>query len=177
MRQHGPFRLLKKVSNREIRRRATEAISVGTTALHLLLTVLAQKGGEIVVTQGTIDQCASKLNELDFEIVDGEKRGEFIIRMLEGVKGAGTRIDASNFKDAGNSIQMPPSEEPHNKLVVAVIPDEGEYRSTDETFQYMGDPAGPEDFGGDEFAPEENPLGLLDAILDAHAIARMEGGE
>lgn len=154
MRQHGPFRSLKKVSNREIRRRATEAISVGTTALHLLLTVLAQKGGEVVVTQGTIDQCASKLNELDFEIVDGEKRGEFIIRMLEGVKGAGTRIDASNFKDAGNSIQMPP------------------YVSTDEPFHMVESVDGTYDEG-----PQPVDIDAVHDILDQHAIARMEGGE
>lgn len=72
------------LSNREMRRRAQEAINVGSQALLILLAVLAQSGGEITVTQGTINQCSKNLEDLDFEIVDGTIQGEFIVRLMEG---------------------------------------------------------------------------------------------
>ena len=74
----------KKVSNREMRRRAQAAINAGTEAILVLLACLAQKGGEIVVTQGTLDQCARNLENLDFEIKGGVNPNEFIVRLLEG---------------------------------------------------------------------------------------------
>ena len=74
----------KKVSNREMQRQARRAINAGTQATMVLLACIAQSGGEITITQGTLDQCQQNLGRLDFEIVDGVKPGEFVVRMLEG---------------------------------------------------------------------------------------------
>lgn len=73
----------KRISNREMRRLAQRAINAGTQATMVLLACIAQSGGEITITQGTLDQCQANLGHLDFEIVDGVKPGEFVVRMLE----------------------------------------------------------------------------------------------
>lgn len=72
------------ISNRERRRRAEEAIAVGTRSFLVTLALLAQKGGEMIVTQGTLDQVTAKLQELDYEVVPNPAtQGEFIVRLLE----------------------------------------------------------------------------------------------
>lgn len=72
-------------SNRELRRAARDAINAGTQAVLTLLAVLAQQGGEVTVTQGTIDQCAKNLNDLDFVIVPSPTAPrEYIVRLVEG---------------------------------------------------------------------------------------------
>lgn len=71
-----------KVSNREIRRRAQAAISAGTQALHVLFSVLAQLGGEIIVTQGTLDQVMGLLSSADFEVVPADKPREYKVRLI-----------------------------------------------------------------------------------------------
>ena len=74
-----------RVSNRELRRRAQQAIAIGTKAYSILLTVLAQKGGEVVITEGTIAQVNAKFNELDFEVVPNkDKAGEYLVRLMDG---------------------------------------------------------------------------------------------
>jgi hypothetical protein len=55
----------------------------------LLMTVLAQKGGEIVVTKGTIEQVEKSLPRLSFEIVKNGEAGEFTLRMVEAPEPAG----------------------------------------------------------------------------------------
>jgi hypothetical protein len=59
----------KKVSNREMRRRAQSAISDGTYAVMILLAALNQHEGEITVDKATIDRTGRDLKHLDFEIV------------------------------------------------------------------------------------------------------------
>jgi hypothetical protein len=49
----------------------------------MLMTVLAQKGGEVTVTKGTIAQVMGKLQFLDFAVIKGATDGELIIRMLD----------------------------------------------------------------------------------------------
>jgi glucokinase len=49
----------------------------------LFMTVLAQRGGEMVVTKGTIDQVEEKLGRLSFEIVKSENGMEFTLRLVE----------------------------------------------------------------------------------------------
>lgn len=73
------------ISNRQIRRNARAAIDTGLRSYITLLTVLAQKGGEVVVTKGTIDQVNATLPSLSYEVKPVDEKGnEFIIRMLEG---------------------------------------------------------------------------------------------
>jgi hypothetical protein len=74
-----------RVSNRELRRRANAAIAIGTKAYSILLTVLAQKGGEVVITAGTIEQVNRDFNTLDFEVVPNKDiAGEFVVKLLAG---------------------------------------------------------------------------------------------
>ena len=83
-----------KVGNREMRRRAVRSMQEGSKIYALLLAVLAQKGGEIVVTQGTIDQVGANLANLGYRIdpilkdndLDGNPQPptDFIIRLTEG---------------------------------------------------------------------------------------------
>lgn len=73
-----------RISNRERRRRADAAIEQGTRAFLTCLAVLAQKGGEVVVTQGTLDQVTRDLTTLDFVVVPGETPAEFIVRIVNG---------------------------------------------------------------------------------------------
>jgi hypothetical protein len=72
------------ISNRQLRRNAQQAIDTGLKAYVTLLTVLAQKGGEVVVTKGIIDQINSNLPTLGYEVKPNEGGTEFVIRMLEG---------------------------------------------------------------------------------------------
>ena len=50
----------------------------------ILVACLAQSGGEITVTQGTLDQCAKNLEELDYVIGPGKEKNEFIVRLVQG---------------------------------------------------------------------------------------------
>ena len=75
----------KRVSNRALRRQAIASIAAGSKAYATLLAVLAQKGGEVVVTQGTIDQVGQNLDNLGYVIVSNRPQaGEFTVRLTEG---------------------------------------------------------------------------------------------
>jgi len=74
----------RQIRERILRREAKAAINAGARAVVVLLTVLAQRGGEVTITQGTLDQCTQNLNHMDFGIFPGATEGEFIVRLLEG---------------------------------------------------------------------------------------------
>jgi hypothetical protein len=80
---------VRHVSNRQRRRAAEEAISLGTRAHLILLAVLAQQGGEITVDQKTIDQVGLRLAEVDYDIIPGGTPGTFTIRMIGETKAHG----------------------------------------------------------------------------------------
>lgn len=74
----------KQISNREMMRRAKEAISVGTMALHTLLAVLQQKGGTVTVTAGTLNQITRNLDHLDFSIEHSpDVLNEVVVRLVD----------------------------------------------------------------------------------------------
>ena len=52
-----------------------------TKALIHLMSVLAQKGGEVTVTKGTIDQVIHDLKKLSYSVDKGEAENEFIFRL------------------------------------------------------------------------------------------------
>ena len=71
-----------KVSNRQIRREALKAITRAEEAVKLLVAVLAQQGGEVTITTGTLDQVRS---DMDFKVEPGEKPNELkIIALTSG---------------------------------------------------------------------------------------------
>jgi hypothetical protein len=74
----------KRISNREMRRRAQAAIEHGTKTHLILLAVLAQSGGEVTVTDGTLQQVGMNLATLDFAILAGKQKGESIVRLVDG---------------------------------------------------------------------------------------------
>lgn len=85
---------IKKLSNRERLRRADEATRLGLHAHLTLLAVLAQCGGEKVVTQGTLEEVQRKLGTLGYEIKPSSTRPhEFIVRLLEGAHDDTTTMD------------------------------------------------------------------------------------
>jgi hypothetical protein len=66
-------------SNRQRLRDADRAVILQRRDRALLLAVLAQQGGEVVVTAGTVAQLR---DEMTFEIVPGATDGEKIIRIV-----------------------------------------------------------------------------------------------
>lgn len=52
-----------------------------TKALIHLMSVLAQKGGEVTVTKGTIDQVIHDLKKLSYSVDKSEADNEFIFRL------------------------------------------------------------------------------------------------
>lgn len=75
--------LASRVSHRELRRQADRAIVYGRQAYATLLAVLAQKGGDVVVTQGTLDQVTANYDHLGF-VVENIGTGEFRVKLTEG---------------------------------------------------------------------------------------------
>ncbi len=76
----------RRISNRARLRAANQAIDLGNRATMILMAVLAQSGGEVVVTQGTIDQVgvAIRHGDADYAIVDGANPNEHIVRLVIG---------------------------------------------------------------------------------------------
>jgi hypothetical protein len=48
----------------------------------VLLAVLAQNGGEITVTQGTLNQVTENTHNLGFHVVASKIDGEFLVQMV-----------------------------------------------------------------------------------------------
>ncbi len=67
-----------------LRRQARYSIQQGGQVYATLLAVLAQSGGDIVVTKGTLDQVGANMAGLGFTVVQGVTETEFIVRLVEG---------------------------------------------------------------------------------------------
>lgn len=94
----------KRVSNRAVRRQADVAIREGANVFMALLAVLAQKGGEVVVTKGTAQQVAANIRNLSYVLEAGETEAEFKVRLLEASTiPQGGLPDASDVLDASKS--------------------------------------------------------------------------
>lgn len=79
----------KRLSSSERRRMQQRAMVEASHAVRLLLAVLAQVGGSITVTTGTLSQVMSNYDNLGFEIAPSTKvEGEFQIRLLSGAQPA-----------------------------------------------------------------------------------------
>lgn len=55
----------------------------GRSAFITLLAVLAQKSGEVVITQGTVDQVNENFARLSFEVQPKKDTNEFIVKLVE----------------------------------------------------------------------------------------------
>jgi hypothetical protein len=67
-----------------LRRRARYSIAQGGQVYAILLAVLAQSGGEITVTQGTLNQVGANMQQLGYIVTKGTVENEFIVRLVEG---------------------------------------------------------------------------------------------
>mgnify|MGYP001597133873 CR=1 FL=1 len=77
------------LSNRERLRRAKQESTLGLHAYLTLLAVLAQCGGEKVVTEGTLDHVSRNLATLSFTTMPSPTTPhEFIVRLVEGAPDA-----------------------------------------------------------------------------------------
>lgn len=102
----------KRISNRERMRRAAASIQAGLRAEQILLAVLAQKGGEVVVTKGTVNQVGMKWASLGYEVVPNAEGTEFTVRMLEGESDKGIEEALSCHKDVIADDPTPAQELP-----------------------------------------------------------------
>lgn len=80
----------KKVSNHQLRRDAMAMSQAGIDAIahaqrmqSVLFAVLAQVGGEVTVTDGTINQIGDHLANFSVGVLDGQTPGEHIVRLIE----------------------------------------------------------------------------------------------
>ena len=77
-------------SNRSIRRHALYATEHGRKAFATLMAVLAQHGGEVTVTVGTLEQVNAEYAHLGFEVVPTAEGKEFVVKMTHSGAGADT---------------------------------------------------------------------------------------
>ena len=75
-------RAKRRACNQAQRQLRRTAIS-GKQAYATLLAVLAQKGGEVVITQGTIDQVSENYNHLAWVVEKGKETNEYIVRLID----------------------------------------------------------------------------------------------
>lgn len=89
-----------------------------------LLMILAQRGGEVVVTQGTMQQTIQGIQGLNWQTFPGDNPNEFVVRLL--VKEPGDSVEPSDAPepqpapDAGptNISEMARIEEPTSLDIV-----------------------------------------------------------
>jgi hypothetical protein len=75
-----------RVSNAELRREAVRAIELAQTQHMIFLAVLAQRGGSVTVTEGTITQIGTELEFYDYRVRDGLHPGESIVELVDSRK-------------------------------------------------------------------------------------------
>ena len=76
----------------------------------LLCAVLAQKGGEVTITPGTIVQIAE--HRMGFQVVPGPAEGELTLRLVEeAVEGENDGAYLNDDTDNGSGIEAPPEGE------------------------------------------------------------------
>lgn len=102
----------KRKSNRQYIREAQFAVKEGARVFAVLLAVLAQKGGDVTITQGTLDQVGQNLSTMGYAIVPGATKGEFIVRLTEG-----REVTPTPAPDASTATgTLPASAEPESAL-------------------------------------------------------------
>ena len=108
---------IKRKSNRQYIREAKFAVKEGARVFAALLAVLAQHGGEITVTQGTIDQVGQNFSALGYVIVPSPMtKGEFLVRLTEGqvvetVQTPAPLFVADTLPDTGGTDVAAPGDE------------------------------------------------------------------
>lgn len=74
----------KRVSSSQRRREMQRATLAGVQATRLLMAVLAQKGGEVEVTTGTMGEVMARFDSLGIDVLKSPTADNvFVIRLLE----------------------------------------------------------------------------------------------
>lgn len=83
--RQAKYRRQMRRTNKSLKRTLHHIATNGRTAYATLLAVLAQKGGEITVTQGTLDQVNENFKQLAFRVdpILGTSPKEFTVRLIE----------------------------------------------------------------------------------------------
>ena len=83
-----------------------------------LLGVLAQSGGEVTVTKGTLQQVLDRLKFLNWQTIAGKEENEYVVRVIEAPEPAETvkdysitRMEEQNGKEENNSAPDASSED------------------------------------------------------------------
>ena len=76
-----------KTETEEIDKLAAQMATQWQKTFTVLLTVLAQQGGEITVTKGTMDQVAGELMGLTYAAEKGKVENEYVVRVITKVVG------------------------------------------------------------------------------------------
>ncbi len=72
-----------KRTNSLLKKSLSRASQEQAKAFTILCAVLAQRGGSVMVTKGTLDQAAQNLSRLSYQVEKGEAEGEFIVKVVE----------------------------------------------------------------------------------------------
>lgn len=81
---HARFTRRLRRTNKAMKRTLKSVATGGKQAYSTLLAVLAQKGGEVVITQGTIDQVTANYADLGFRVEKGDQPNEYKVLLVEG---------------------------------------------------------------------------------------------
>lgn len=72
-----------KRTNSLLKQSLKQTYQAHANALVTLFAVLAQRGGSVMVTKGTLEQASQNLNRLSYQVDKGDNEGEFIVRVVE----------------------------------------------------------------------------------------------
>lgn len=75
--------LTKRLSNRKRRQLTDEAMGYAMRCRLILIACLAQSGGSITITKGTINQAGMNLAHLDYAVVDGTTENDSIVKLVD----------------------------------------------------------------------------------------------
>lgn len=102
-----------------------------------LLYVLAQKGGSVTITHGTMLEVMKQAANLRWQAMDGESPGEVVVRILE---------QTTAIEEGAPQVDEPADVKP--ALTITRIPDDddmvAEYRENTAGKDYTHDPTHPE---------------------------------
>lgn len=80
---------LKRVSLRTRRKHQLQLEHTASQMNFLLLAILAQRGGEVTISSGTMQMVAERVAEFGYSIAPNPAvEGEFIVKLLTGPQGA-----------------------------------------------------------------------------------------
>ena len=72
-----------KRTNSLLKQSLKQTYQAHANALVTLFAVLAQRGGSVMVTKGTLEQASQNLNRLSYQVDKGDNEREYIVRVVE----------------------------------------------------------------------------------------------